>query len=87
MTVRKSLAIALMGALGAFGMMQPAIPGINRVVSGRRVGVTSTADRFFMDGEFTYRKKDGHSVNHGKRMAAKARNVKCHKRAMKGGAK
>ena len=86
MTIRKSLAIALMGALGAFGMMQPTIPAIAQVAS-RRVGVTSTAGNFFGSGGFGYRKKDGHSVAHGKRMAAKARNVKRHKRAMKGGAK
>lgn len=83
MTVLKSHAIALLGAMGAFGMMQPTIP-VADVQAGYRPS-RRQINKFRAQGLlWSYPAKDGHSFAHGKRMAVKARNVKRNRLAAKG---
>lgn len=86
MTVRKSIAIAMLGALGAFGMMQPTIPTVDTQAYARPSRREINKYRAY-GSLLNYPSHDGHSVAHGKRLAAKARNVKRHKRATKGRSK
>ena len=83
MTVRKSITIALLGAIGAFGMMQPTFPVADYQAAARPS--RREINKYRAQGSlWNYPSRNGHSVAHGKRLAAKARNVKRHKRAMKG---
>ena len=59
---------------GLFGKVAPG------KYADRRTNVTSTTGRYVFCDE-TYLKKTGHSVAHGKRMAAKRRNQRRQKRA------
>lgn len=73
---------------GLLGLVAPGLNS-NQVMTfavdpaSRRTNVTGTTGRPVFCHE-TYRKKTGHSVANGKRIAAKHRNQKRHKLACKG---
>ena len=73
---------------GLLGMVAPGLNAGQMMTAAvdpayRRTNVTSTTGRYVFCDE-TYLKKTGHSVAHGKRMAAKRRNQQRHKLACKG---
>jgi len=82
--MRKSIAIGLLSALGAFSMMQPKILRVldaqaSIQPSRRQINKLRTQGSLW-----NYPPRDGHSVAHGKRMAKKRRNQQRHRQAMKG---
>ena len=86
MTVRKSLAIAMLGAMGAFGMTQPTIPTAEQQ-AGVRPSLREIEKYSSQGSLWNWPAHDGHSVAHGKRMAKKRRNQQRHRKAAKGSAR
>lgn len=82
MTIRKSLAIAVLGAMGAFSMMQPPIP--TQVLAFAQPSLSKRKKMLEQGSPWSYPAKDGHSVAHGKRMTKKRRNQQRHRSASKG---
>lgn len=81
--IRKSIALALLGAIGAFTGIDKAAIAMNRMVQ-QAPSKRQVARSLGYVSAWNYPAKDGHSVAHGKRIAAKARNVKRNRAAHKG---
>ena len=87
--MRKSLAMALLSPVGAFFSMDKAVMAMVKPTSAfaepSRSRSRSQINKYRAQGStWSYPAHDGHSVAHGKRLAAKARNQSRHKRATKG---
>jgi hypothetical protein len=80
MSIRKSIALALMASVGAFGFM-PAVERIGELTT--RIAPQRRNSSRQYRSEWSYPARDGWSVAHGKRMAKKARNQKRHRSATK----
>ena len=83
--MRKSLAMALLSPVGAFFSMDKAIMAMVKPTSAFAEPSRRQINKYrAQDSTWGYPAHDGHSVAHGKRLAAKARNQSRHKRATKG---
>ena len=81
----KSLAMALLSSVGAFFSMDKAVMAMVKPTSAFAEPSRSQINKYRAQGStWSYPAHDGHSVAHGKRLAAKARNQSRHKRATKG---
>lgn len=82
--MHKSIALALLSAVGAFASMDKAVMALEPQ-SGFSQPSQRQLNKYRAQGStWNYPAHDGHSVAHGKRQAAKARNQRRHKRATKG---
>ena len=85
--MRKFLAMALLSSVGAFFSMDKAVMAMVKPTSAFAEPSRSRSqiNKYRAQGStWSYPAHDGHSVAHGKRLAAKARNQSRHKRATKG---
>lgn len=83
--MRKSLAMALFSDVGAFVGMDKAVMAMHQPTSAFAEPSRRQINKYRAQGStWSYPAHDGHSVAHGKRMAAKARNQRRHKRATQG---
>ena len=83
--MHKHLAMALFSSVGTFFLMGKAVMAMVKPTSAFAEPSRRQINKYrAQDSTWGYPAHDGHSVAHGKRLAAKARNQSRHKRATKG---
>ncbi len=83
--MHKHLAMALLSSVGTFFLMDKAVMAMDKPTSAFAEPSRRQINKYRAQGStWRYPAHDGHSVAHGKRLAAKARNQSRHKRATKG---